>query len=80
MVSRAYVRRTPPPHTVIVAGRDNKDYIRVLLYSYYSAITGWGVLLKHMRVRISCLQNMRGAPGSDLRYDLCQSQQTNHST
>ena len=26
---------------------DNKDYIRVLLYSYYTTITGRGVLLKH---------------------------------
>ena len=26
--------------------RDNKDYIRVLLYSYYATITGWGVLLR----------------------------------
>ena len=25
--------------------RDNRDYIRVLLYSYYTTITGWGVLL-----------------------------------
>ena len=26
---------------------DNKDYIRVLLYSYYTTITGWGVLLMY---------------------------------
>ena len=38
-----YLRWTP--HPVIVAIRDNKDYIRVLLYSYYTTITGWGVLL-----------------------------------
>ena len=25
---------------------DNKDYIRVLLNSYYTTITGWGVLLR----------------------------------
>ena len=30
---------------------DNKDYIRVLLYSYYTAITGWGVLLND---NVSC--------------------------
>ena len=24
---------------------DIRDYIRVLLYSYYTTITGWGVLL-----------------------------------
>ena len=35
-----YLRRTP--HPAIVTIRDNKDYIRVLLYS---SITGWGVLL-----------------------------------
>ena len=34
-----------PPHPVIVTIRDNKDYIRVFLYSYYMTITGWGVLL-----------------------------------
>ena len=34
------------PHPVIVTIRDNKDYIRVLLYSYYTTITGWGVLLR----------------------------------
>ena len=34
-----------PPHPVIVTIRDNKDCIRVLLYSYYTTITGWGVLL-----------------------------------
>ena len=33
------------PHPVIVTIRDNKDYIRVLLYSYYTTITGWGVLI-----------------------------------
>ena len=38
-----YFRRTP--HPVIVTIMDNKDYIRVLLYSYYT-ITGRGVLLK----------------------------------
>ena len=25
--------------------RDNKNVIRVLVYSYYTTITGWGVLL-----------------------------------
>ena len=34
----------PPP--VIVTLIDNKDYIGVLLYSYYTTITEWGVLLK----------------------------------
>ena len=27
--------------------RNSKDYIRVLLYSYYTTITGWGVLLRN---------------------------------
>ena len=26
---------------------DNKDYIRVRLYSYYTTITGWGVFLRN---------------------------------
>ena len=26
---------------------DNKDYLTVLLYSSYTTITGWGVLLKY---------------------------------
>ena len=30
---------------MIVTRRDNRDYIRVLLYSYYTTITGRGVLL-----------------------------------
>ena len=34
------------PHPVIVTIRDNRDYLRVLLYSYYTTITGWGVLLR----------------------------------
>ena len=37
------------PHPIVVTIRDNKDYIRVLLYSYYITITGWGVLLKFYR-------------------------------
>ena len=41
-----YVRWTP--HPVIVTIRDNRGYIRVLLYSYYTTITGWGVLLRYM--------------------------------
>ena len=38
-----WVRWTP--HPVIVTIRDNRDYIRVLLYSCYSTITGWGGFL-----------------------------------
>ena len=29
---------------------DNRDDIRVLLYSYYTTITGWGVLLKYPQI------------------------------
>ena len=34
------------PHPVVVAIRNNRDYFRVLLYSYYTTIAGWGVLLR----------------------------------
>ena len=30
------------PHPVIVTVRDNREYIRVLLQSYYTTIAGWG--------------------------------------
>ena len=43
-----YVRRTPHPVKVFI--RDNRDYIRVLLYSYYTTITGWGVLLIYIYI------------------------------
>ena len=36
-----------PPHPVIVTIRDNKDYMKVLLYSSYTTITGWEVLLMY---------------------------------
>ena len=36
--------------------RDNRDCIRVLLYSYYTTITGWGVLLMYQR------QGLEGHP------------------
>ena len=36
----SYLRWTPHPEIVTI--RDNRDYIRVLLYSYYTTITGWG--------------------------------------
>ena len=32
---------------VIVTVRDTKGYIRVLVYSYDTTITGWGVLLSY---------------------------------
>ena len=34
-----------PLNPGIVTIGDNRDDIRVLLYSYYTTITGWGVLL-----------------------------------
>ena len=40
-----YYRGTRHPVTVTI--RDSRDYIRVLLYSYYTTITGGGVLLIH---------------------------------
>ena len=46
-----YLRWTPHP-----AIMDNRDYIRVLSSSYYTTITGWGVLL----IYITCaLRRMR---------------------
>ena len=33
-------------HPVIVTLRDNKEGFRVLVHSYYTATTGWGVPLK----------------------------------
>ena len=43
---RVYFRWTT--HPVIVTIGDNKHYIKVLLYSYYTTITGWGVLLGYI--------------------------------
>ena len=34
----------------VVSIRDNKDSIRVLSYSYYMTITGWGVLLSDTKI------------------------------
>ena len=39
-----YTLGGPPPPVIVTIG-DNRDYIRVLLYSYYTTIIGWGVLL-----------------------------------
>ena len=43
-----YVSVRWTPHPVIVTLGDTRDYIRVLLYSYYTTITGWGVLLMYL--------------------------------
>ena len=37
-----------PHHPVIVAIRDSSDHIRVIFYSYYTTITGWGALIKYV--------------------------------
>ena len=43
------------PHPVIVTIRDPRDYIRVLLYSSYTTITGWRVLLRYgLGFRVDC--------------------------
>ena len=44
----SYIRWTP--HPVIVTIGDSRDHIRVLLYSYYTTIAGWGVLLAPTRL------------------------------
>ena len=44
---KPYIHVRWTPHPVIVTIRDNKDYIGVLLYSYYTTITGWGLLLRY---------------------------------
>ena len=48
------------PHPVIVAIWDNKDYIRVLFYSYYPTVTGWAVLPEF---RVQCLPCFRAEAG-----------------
>ena len=47
-----YLRWNPQP--VIVTTGDNKDCIRVLLYSYNSTITVWGVLLTYTPLQGGC--------------------------
>ena len=44
----SYLLGGPPPQPVIVTIKDIKDYIRVLLYSYYTTITERGVLLGYV--------------------------------
>ena len=48
----AYRARSPhirwTPHPVLVTKKDKGDYIWVLLESYYTSSTGWGVHLSHM--------------------------------
>ena len=40
-----------PPHKIMLTMRDNGDYNRVLLYSYYNTGTGWGVYLYKVYLR-----------------------------
>ena len=42
-----------------VTVRDNKDYNRALLYSYYATILGWGVLLNYGSTVYVCPTSLR---------------------
>ena len=48
--SRVHFRRTHPVKATII---DNKDCIRVLLYSAYTTITGWEVFRTHIIAHIT---------------------------
>ena len=51
------------PHPVIVTIRNNRDYIRVLLYSCCTAITGWGVPLSyHVNLMETQLRKQKAHP------------------
>ena len=47
------------PHPVIVTKKDNRDYIKVLFYSYYTTVTRWAVLLRsrHIEYALNHLRN-----------------------
>ena len=60
MAHRKYVRWTP--HPVIVTIRDNRDNIRVLVYSYYTTITGWGGPPKKYYYRDGIINEESDAP------------------
>ena len=59
------------PHPLMVTIRDNEEYIRVLLYSYYTTITGWGVFLtfhpNNPREESGFWRALRGALSNPLR-------------
>ena len=58
--SRMLVYLKWTPHPIVVTRKDNnKDYIRVLLDSYYTTIIGWGVLLKYVKVQVSRAKSTR---------------------
>ena len=42
--------------------RDNRDNIGVLLYSYYTTITGWGVLIGPTQKLSLQLDQFQGSP------------------
>ena len=51
------------PHPVIVTIFDNKDHFRILLYSYDTTITGWGVPSNLMPLWIpEMAEELREAP------------------
>ena len=35
----------------LIVIKDGGDHIRILLYSYYTNTTGWGVHLRHIQLR-----------------------------
>ena len=55
-----------PKHLVIVTIRDNKDYVRVPFYSYYTQFTGWGGPPKDIGLTAKSLSN-----GRQTWFDLC---------
>ena len=53
--------------------RDNKDDIRVLLYSYSTTITGWGVVLR-FTVRCALPDSHRMSTAGEEDIELCDLQ------
>ena len=53
------------PQSVIVTIGDNRDYIRVLLYSYYTTIVGWRVLLRYY---VGYVQGLERTTGPNCGY------------
>ena len=48
--SLAVLHTNGQPFPLLVTIRDNKDHIRVLLYSYYNTIPGFGALLSNTAI------------------------------
>ena len=62
---------------------DNKDYIRALSYSYYTTITGWGVLLTDERLFAIILHRLEkpsrdGTPERPQIANCCKEAATAH--